>query len=287
VPLLLCVGHVTWDKVDAKDVLGGSVSYAALTAKKLGWDAAVLTSASADFDGARDLPGIAVRARPSKATTRFVNRYGGPAGARQQFLLSRADEVDVNDVPQAWRKPDALLLGSVASEIPRHAAGAFEAGVVGALAQGWLRHFGADGAVTPQPWPDPAGDLFGVHVLFLSEHDVGGDRAKARELLAHVPIVALTRGWEGMELITRDAIHSVPTLPRTEVDPTGAGDVFAAAFVVRYRETDDPLEAAAFACCAASCAVEGVGTTTLGDRAEVEKRLQQRERLIEDGDWED
>jgi sugar/nucleoside kinase (ribokinase family) len=286
VPLLLCVGHVTWDKVDGKDVLGGSVSYAALTAKKLGWDAAVLTSAAPDFDGARDLPGIAVRAQPAKATTRFVNRYGS-AGARQQFLLSRADEVDVTDVPQVWRRPDALLLGSVASEIPKHAASAFEAGVVGALAQGWLRHFGADGEVTPQPWPDPAGDLFGVHVLFLSEHDVGGDRNKARALLEYVPIVALTRGWEGMELITRDAVHSVPTLPRTEVDPTGAGDVFAAAFVVRYQETDDPLAAAAFACCAASCAVEGVGTTTLGDRAEVEKRLQQRERLIEDGDWED
>ena len=285
-PLLLCVGHVTWDRVEDKDVLGGSVSYAALTARKLGWDAAVLTAASADFDGARDLPGFAVRSRSSKATTRFVNRYG-PAGARQQFLLSRADEVAIDDVLPAWRKPEALLLGSVASEIPRHAASAFEAGVVGALAQGWLRHFGADGAVSPQPWADPAGDLFGVHVLFLSEHDVGGDRAKARALLEHVPMIALTRGWEGMELITRDAVHNVPTLPRTEVDPTGAGDVFAAAFVVRYQETDDPLEAAAFACCAASCAVEGVGTTTLGDRAEIEKRLQQRERLIEDGDWED
>lgn len=285
-PLLLCVGHVTWDKVDAKDVLGGSVSYAALTAKQLGWDAAVLTSASADFDGARDLPGIPVCAQASRATTRFVNRYGS-GGARQQYLLSRADELDVSGTPPEWRKPDALLLGSVAGEIPKHAAQAFEAGVVGALAQGWLRHFAADGAVSPQPWSDPAGDLFGVHVLFLSEHDVGGDPAKARALLEHVPIVALTRGWEGMDLITRDAVHRVPTLPRTEVDPTGAGDVFAAAFVMRYQETDDPLQAAAFACCAASCVVEGVGTTTLGDRAEIEKRLTQRERLVEDGDWED
>lgn len=285
-PLLLAVGHVTWDKGEGKDVLGGSVSYAALTAKQLGWDAAVLTAASPDFVPERELPGIAVLAQPSKATTRFVNRYG-PSGLRQQFLLSRADEVNVADAPQAWRAPDALLLGSVAGEIPKHAASAFEAGVVGALAQGWLRHFAADGEVTPQPWPDPAGDLFGVHVLFLSEHDVAGDVQKARAMLEHVPIVALTRGWEGMQLITRDAVHSVPTLPRTEVDPTGAGDVFAAAFVVRYQESGDPLEAAAFASCAASCVVEGVGATTLGDRAEVEKRMGQRERLIEDGEWED
>lgn len=284
-PLLLSVGHVVWDKVDGGNVLGGSVSYAALTAKRLGWDAAVLTAASDDFAAERDLPGIAVQARPSRATTRFMNRYDA-SGLRLQYLLSRADDVDVTDLKAAWRAPDALLLGSVASEIPRHAASAFQAGVVGALAQGWLRHFAADGAVSPQPWPDPAGDLFGVHVLFLSVHDVAGDVQKARDMLEYVPIVALTRGWEGMDLITRDAVHSVPTLPRPEVDPTGAGDVFAAAFLVRYQETEDPLEAAAFASCAASCVVEGVGTSTLGDRAEVEKRLRDRERLIENGEWE-
>lgn len=284
--LLLAVGHVTWDRVDGKDVLGGSVSYAALTAQKLGWDVAVLTAAAADFAPERDLPGIAVHARASKATTRFMNRYDS-SGARHQYLLSRADSVDVAGAPEAWRAPDALLLGSVASEIPRHAAAAFDAGVVGALAQGWLRHFAADGAVSPQPWPDPAGDLLGVHVLFLSVHDVGGDVSKARDLLEHVPIVALTRGWEGMDLMTRDGVHPVPTLPRPEVDPTGAGDVFAAAFVLRYRETEDPLEAAAFASCAASCVVEGVGTTTLGDRAEVEQRLRLRERYLEEGEWED
>ena len=73
----------------------------------------------------------------------------------------------------------------------------------------------------------------------------------------------------GLTLLTRQATHEVPSLPRPEVDPTGAGDVFAAAFLVRYQETGDPLEAAAFAACAASCVVEGVGATTLGDRDEV------------------
>lgn len=285
-PLLLAVGHVVWDRVGGRDVLGGSVSYAALTARKLGWDVAVLTSASPDFVAERDLPGVSVLARPSKATTRFMNRYDD-GGIRHQYLLSRADDVDLAGAPEAWRAPDALLLGSVASEIPQRAATAFEAGVVGALGQGWLRHFAADGAVSPRPWPDPAGDLFGVHVLFLSVHDVGGDAAKARALLEHVPILALTRGFEGMDLLTRDGVQPVPTLPRQEVDPTGAGDVFATAFLLRYRETEDPLAAAAFASCAASCVVEGVGATTLGDRAEVERRLALRERLIEEGEWDE
>ena len=82
-------------------------------------------------------------------------------------------------------------------------------------------------------------------MLFLSQHDLPDADARARELLAVVPIVALTRGWRGVTLVTRDGVHDVPSLPRAEKDPTGAGDVFAAAFLVRYQETDDPLEAAA------------------------------------------
>ncbi len=76
-------------------------------------------------------------------------------------------------------------------------------------------------------------------------------------------------------------------MPRPEVDPTGAGDVFAAAFLVGYHERGDPEEAAVFACCAASCAVEGVGAAALGDRAEVERRMVQREKQIEEGDWDE
>jgi hypothetical protein len=42
-----------------------------------------------------------------------------------------------------------------------------------------------------------------------------------------------------------------------------------------------------FACCAASCVVEGVATTTLGDRAEILGRVEARDRLVEDGEWEE
>jgi sugar/nucleoside kinase (ribokinase family) len=70
------------------------------------------------------------------------------------------------------------------------------------------------------------------------------------------------------------------------VDPTGAGDVFAAAFLLHYHETEDPLAAAAFATCAASCVVEGVGTSTLGDLEEVRRRVTAREALLEEGEGE-
>jgi len=282
-PRLLAVGHVTWDDLAGRQVLGGSVSYATLAARKLGWEAAALTSAGADFDPATDLPDVPVFRSGSGATTRFVNVYGAE-GVRSQVLQSRADAIDLGRLPESWRAPDVLLLGGVAAEIPPRTAEAFQAGVVGANAQGWLRAFDEDGTVHPQEWRDPAADLAGVHVLFLSEHDLPNARARCRDLLAHVPVIALTRGWRGLVLMTRGAEVEVPGLPREEVDPTGAGDVFAASFLMRYQETDALDEAAAFAACAASCVVEGLAATTLGDRAEIERRLVLRDRVNEEGE---
>ena len=285
-PRLLALGHVSRDRRPGGDVLGGSVTYSTLAARRLGWDAAVLTSAGPDFEPARELPGIPAFVRRSSTTTRFVNEYDED-GTRHQIVTARADDVDLEPLPASWREPDALLLGPLVGELAGPFATALEAGCVGAIAQGYVRALDEEGRVSAREWVHPERDLLGVHVLFLSEQDLPRADDRARELLAHVPMVALTRGWRGLTLVTRQGCHDVPTLPRPEVDPTGAGDVFAAAFLVRYRETGDPLEAAAFGACAASCAVEGIGASSLGDRDEVLRRMALRERMIETGEWEE
>lgn len=286
-PRILIAGHVTWDLRDGRDVLGGSVAYGALAARRLGWRAGVLTSAGPDFEPARDLAGVEVFVSPGRATTRFRNVYHED-GTRRQELVARAAPIELSVLPEEWRAPQALLLAGVAGELGPGLARAFEAEVVGVAAQGFLREFDPDGLVTPrETWPGAARDLEGAHVLFLSEHDMPEAERHARELLSVVPVVALTRGWRGLRLFTRDGVHEVASLPRAEIDPTGAGDVFAAAFLLRYHEAADLTAAAAFAACAASCAVEGVGVSSLGDREEVQRRMVLRERLIEDGEWEE
>jgi sugar/nucleoside kinase (ribokinase family) len=285
-PRLLAVGHVTRDGRPDGDILGGSASYTALTARRLGWEAGILTTAGPDFEPERELPGIEVFVRRAAATTRFVNTYERD-GTRHQVVTARADDVDLSPLPDEWRRPEALLLAPVVGETGAVSAALLDAGVVGAVAQGWLREIEEDGRVFPRPWADPARDLAAVHVVFLSEEDLPDAATAARQLLCHVPMVALTRGWKGLTFLTRQGEYDVPGLPKPEVDPTGAGDVFAAAFLVRYHESGDPLDAAAFAACAASCAVEGVGATSLGDRAEVERRLAQREQLLEEGEWDE
>jgi sugar/nucleoside kinase (ribokinase family) len=58
------------------------------------------------------------------------------------------------------------------------------------------------------------------------------------------------------------------------VDPTGAGDAFAAAYLIALDEGADPWQAARFAAAAASFVVEAVGSVT-PERAAVERRLRE------------
>jgi sugar/nucleoside kinase (ribokinase family) len=63
-----------------------------------------------------------------------------------------------------------------------------------------------------------------------------------------------------------------------EADPTGAGDVFAATFLARYRCDGDPWEAAEAATCAASLSVEGVGWSAVPDTTRLEAALKDYRR---------
>ncbi|MBN2369097.1 MAG: hypothetical protein JXO72_01275 [Vicinamibacteria bacterium] len=283
---LLAIGHVTRDLLGHRESLGGSAAYAAACAHKLGWQTAVLTSAGPDFDPSADLPGVTVFRRLSPCTTRFKNVYD-ENGCRRQVLLARAEDICIDPLPDEWRDPDVLLLCPVASEIAGAFTRSFAAAVVGATGQGWLRGFAPDGLVRRLDFIHSAECLEGVHALFLSHEDLPDADTRAALFLKFAPIVILTRGWKGLSLLTRDAAHILPALPRSEVDPTGAGDVFAAAFLVGYHETGDLLEAAAFGACAASCVVEGWGLSAIGARAEIERRMKQYARLIEEGDWEE
>src|SRR5690349_2981430 len=77
-PDFLTIGHVTRDvRPDGSFSLGGTVTFAALTAYRLGLVAAVVTCADEQLAAElpAHLPGIAIAVRQSKATTTFENLY--------------------------------------------------------------------------------------------------------------------------------------------------------------------------------------------------------------------
>jgi sugar/nucleoside kinase (ribokinase family) len=93
------------------------------------------------------------------------------------------------------------------------------------------------------------------------------------ELIQLAQVLVCTVGEDGAIVHRGGHAERVPAFYADEVDPTGAGDVFATGFFIRLRETDDLIEAARFANCVASFVVEGPGTTTVPTREQVEWRL--------------
>jgi sugar/nucleoside kinase (ribokinase family) len=107
--------------------------------------------------------------------------------------------------------------------------------------------------------------------VFFSAEDV---RAQSPSWLSYRgPVMIETRGPHGCQLIHCGKRRLVPGFPAEEVDPTGAGDVFAAAFMLRLGETRDPLVAARFANCVASFSVTAPGADALPTLEQVRDRL--------------
>ncbi len=84
--------------------------------------------------------------------------------------------------------------------------------------------------------------------------------AAARALGRDVPIVALTRGADGVLVVAHGADPvAVPALTVDAVDPTGAGDAFIAGFLATWLGTGDPVAAASAAVHVAARAVTAIG----------------------------
>jgi sugar/nucleoside kinase (ribokinase family) len=274
-PDFLVIGHLARDKVAEGWRLGGCAAYASLTASRLGLRTAVLTSAASDLDLPLLLPDIDVRLLPSEETTVFENVYG-PEG-RLQYVWARAGTIAASDVPQGLREAKIVLLGPLIGEVEEEIADCFPRSLLAVCPQGWLRTVLPDGRVeqrSPRRWR-PRLLLERSQAVFVSDEDLlptDTEDALAR-WAAQVPILLLTRGARGARLWSEGRWRQVPAIPTEEIDPTGAGDVFAAAFLSRYLETDDPWQAALFAAAAASIAVEAPGTAGIPSRQQVDERL--------------
>jgi hypothetical protein len=245
--------------------------YASFAAQRLGQRVAVV-SAPADLPPDL-LQTIAVSFHPSPTPPTFENQYT-PQG-RRQILHAASQPISLADIPIEWRTAPIVHLGPVLGETPEDLAYEFPNALLGVTPQGWMRAWGPDlpGLVAYRPWRPTEVLLRRIDALVLSIEDVKGDEALVVGWARHCRLVALTRGANGATLFIAGQPHQVDAFPATERDPTGAGDVFAAALLVRLHETGDPLEAARFAACVAASSVEGRGASSIPSREDVESRL--------------
>jgi 1D-myo-inositol 3-kinase len=248
------IGHVTNDHLSAGMVPGGSSLYATLTAAGLGLSARAVTSHGPDFvgRGLLEAAGVVVEGGGAARTTTFENVY--IHGSRHARVLA------VADLLAAPATADIVLACPVVDEV---APSALAGPLVGAGLQGWFRRLGP-GGVVERRIPDDLGFLAPCRAAFVSVEDLGDDGARVLPALrATVPIVVVTDGPRGATIYAAGGATQIGVYPADEVDPTGAGDVFATAFLIALARGEDVETAGAFGAAAASIVVEGVGPSAL------------------------
>ena len=270
----LSVGHFCYDVSPNGYILGGSASYSTLTARNLGHHARAVTAVGANFDRQNPLlDGITPVYCESPETTIFDNQYD-EEGHRQQFILGAAKELKGPDVPVDWCTSDIVYLCPIADEVSAELVHCFSKNtLIGATPQGWLRQWDASGKVEAKRWGTAEDILPYIDVLILSDEDVRSFPDELEKYIELAPIVVLTRGVNGATLFQNDTQLKSTAYSVTEIDPTGAGDVFATSFLIDYYQNRSVEKALNFAHCVASFAVEGVGTTRIPTLEQVMLRL--------------
>ena len=258
------IGHVTRDLKEHSVTIGGTASYAARTARKLRCRVGVVTSADPALDLSEPLSDVLVARLPASESTTFENVYTD--GRRQQIVHATAETLVPDVVPDDWRTA-IVHLGPVVQECDPALVAVFEGAFVGVTPQGWMRQWDGRGRVSRCPWREAEAVLPHVDAVVLSEEDLGGDERLATEYADQTRTLALTRGAAGCAVYAGGEVRRFAPPAVTELDSTGAGDVFAASFFCALQRGRDPWTAAQFANCIAARSVTrpGLSGTPTGE----------------------
>jgi len=298
---VLIVGSMAFDDLElpstnAKDVVGGSATYAALSAALFA-PARVVAVVGDDFPdhavealGARGVETSGIERARGK-TFRWVGRYAQNLASRTTLDTQLNVFADFRPkLPEAFRSSPYLLLGNIHPSLQLEV-----------LAQVTSPKLVA--ADTMNFWisgerPTLLEMLKKIDTLVINdeelrelaeEHNVKRAAAVVRRMGPKRLVVK--RGEYGAMLFDEHGIFFAPAYPlEDEVDPTGAGDTFAGA-LMGYLSREGVLDRSSLrkalmvAATVASFCVEGVGTARLKelDRDQVARRLEELRVLVHFG----
>jgi len=270
----VAVGHVTIDRVSGRKRLGGAAAFASLTAARVGLRSGLVTSAAPTFPFWDSLDGVEIHCQEAARTTEFENIYD--RRERRQRVLAEAaplTEASLASIRGRLKGDAAVLYCPVVHEVQLPLAPLAPRGLSGVAPQGFFRRWKPHGLVEACDWEDARTALARADFVSMSEND----RVAPEELAEEFPgrAFAVTKGAKGARVYSEGNVYDLPAFTAVEVDPTGAGDVFAAAFLIALRERRPVVDAARFAACVASFAVEAPEVEGIPSRSAVEARLEE------------
>jgi sugar/nucleoside kinase (ribokinase family) len=290
---IVSAGHFAVDSIFLPErktpfvVLGGSVTYVSLAARRLDARVSVISKVGSDFPEAYkwwlgqegvDLSNV-LKAEDTR-TTRFELRYNGDFSDRDLRSECRMSPLTVEDVPNPPRAK-AVHIGPIAGEVSYDLVEKLRnCGEVTSLdPQGLVRRFDENGNVSLGPLLDER--VLGLVDIFkssLSELQAVTGLLELEPAVkaihdCGVRIVIITLGSNGAAVSVEDTIHNVPAYkPERLVDPTGAGDAFVGGFLAEYVRGEDCSWCSCVGAAVASLVVEGIGPTFFGDKEEIIRR---------------
>ena len=269
-PRYLAVGHITLDLADTSatdGTVGGTVLFATATAAALGWRAGLATSSPVNASAQAILhkAEVSIYSFPSRGCatsstpdheprTIFAHRYRAD-GSRHQTLLSRAPALPAAAIPEAWHEVDILHVAPVLDEVSAASVADVSAGFVGLTAQGFMREATIGRPVRPRIPAVPEALLERAQGIVVSTEDIAAAPDWPHRVTRPGRWVAVTDGPRGAILfIDGRRIHQ-PAFRAQSIDPTGAGDIFAAALFMQMAGGSLPEQALRFAAAAGAWSV--------------------------------
>lgn len=237
-PDYLLIGHISHDVTPNGPQLGGTVSFAAYTAISFGLQVGILTSAAPDEPLLRSLPpNVTVINVPSDHTTTFENRYTN--GIRTQLLHHRAATLFPDFLPPTWRNARLVHLGPIAYEVDPTFMTAFENCRVCVTPQGWMRRREPDNRVTADDWLAAEEVLSQAVLTVMSREDIRHDPNLEFVFARFAPVLVVTDGMHGGVVYRQGQPQRFAAIEVEQLDPTGAGDVFATALHIAWHQLGD------------------------------------------------
>jgi sugar/nucleoside kinase (ribokinase family) len=249
VPPLALVGNLSFDLIDGGSPrLGGAPFHCARAWRAL--HARVTTIARCAPEDERRFRrgfarlGLPIHFVPGSATTTFGFTYDGD---RRSGSVERVGDVwspeDVSGLPHgAWVHVGPLLRG----DFPARTLSAIARGRRVSLDAQGLTRVRAEGPLRLEPEPELEPLLRNVSILKLAEEEaialVGGLDAGALAALGP-PEVVVTFGSRGSLVVVGGNATEV-TARHVDADPTGSGDMFAAAYLASRASGHVPTAAA-------------------------------------------
>jgi len=273
----IAIGTIKTLSKEEVDFGGGA--YSCIAAKKLGWSSTILTRGNDKLKPwikkLEDI-GVKVLLQQDKSNTSFYNDY--TSGARAQKLLGKTSKInfDLND------KFDVIHINPLFKEVDMQLIEKAKKAckLLSLDVQGLVREE-KDGFVFGKFLENRNEWLRNVDILKVGEEEakfVSEEKdyeSICRDFQCLGPkIVALTLGERGSIVLAKEFYH-IPAFPTNVIDPTGAGDVYAVAFLISYFETNDVKEAGFFASAAASFVIEDFGPKNIQTKEKVEERCKQ------------